>query len=85
MKSDQNPKNSGPNERALWSDLSSLAFVFPISITVGFFLGKWIGGWFGNATRGQWIGLIWGIATAFYELAKTSQRLNRKNTDPKEK
>lgn len=65
-------------ERSLWGDASSLAFVFPISITLGFFIGKWIGGQLGNAAKGQWIGLLWGIATAFWELYKTAKRLSQK-------
>ncbi|MFM8431097.1 MAG: AtpZ/AtpI family protein [Holophagaceae bacterium] len=85
MKVDPKPKNSGPHERALWSDLSSIAFVFPIAITLGFFLGKWIGGWFGRPVLGQWIGLGWGIASAFWELFKTSKRLNAKSSFPQNK
>ena len=54
-------------------------FVFPIAITLGFFLGRWIGGWFGRPVPGQWVGLVWGIATAFYELYKVSQRMSRRD------
>ncbi|MFM8234687.1 MAG: AtpZ/AtpI family protein [Holophagaceae bacterium] len=64
--------------------MSSIAFVFPIAITLGFFLGKWIGGWFGRPILGQWLGLGWGIASAFWELFKTSQRLNRPTPPPKD-
>ncbi|MFM8622105.1 MAG: AtpZ/AtpI family protein [Holophagaceae bacterium] len=85
MKSNLNSENSGPHERALWGDLSSIAFVFPVAITLGFFSGKWIGGWFGRPVLGQWIGLGWGIASAFWELFKTSQRLNSKSSSSKEK
>ena len=74
-------RNEGadPGERALWGDLMSLGFVFPIAITLGFFLGRWIGGWFGRPVPGQWVGLLWGIATAFYELYKVSQRMSRRD------
>jgi hypothetical protein len=68
-----------PGERALWGDLLSLGFVFPISITLGFFLGRWIGGWFGHAAAGQWVGLVWGISTAFWELYKVNRRMTRRD------
>ncbi|MFN7958501.1 MAG: AtpZ/AtpI family protein [Holophagaceae bacterium] len=71
--------DADPGERALWGDLLSLGFVFPIAITLGFFLGRWIGGWFGRPVLGQWVGLVWGIATAFYELYKVSRRMTRRD------
>ncbi len=67
-----------PKERALWGDLLSLGLVFPIAIALGWFLGKWIGGALGNAQAGALIGLVWGVATGFYELYKVTMRLNRK-------
>ena len=67
-----------PRERALWGDLLSLGMVFPIAILLGWFLGKWIGGALGNAQAGALIGLVWGVATGFYELYKVTMRLNRK-------
>lgn len=73
------PKNKqvDPRERALWGELLSLGLVFPIAIVLGFFGGRWIGGWFGHAAVGQWIGLAYGVATGFYELYKTTRRLDR--------
>jgi hypothetical protein len=70
-------KDAEPRERAIWGDLISLGMVFPIAIVLGFYGGRWIGGWFGHAAVGQWIGLAYGIATAFYELYKTTKRLDR--------
>ncbi len=64
-------------ERALWGDLISLGTVFPIAIALGFFLGRWIGGKAGHPAAGQWVGLVWGIATAFWELIKTTKRMDR--------
>lgn len=72
-------KDVDPKERALWGDLTSLGLVFPLAIALGFFLGRWIGGWFGHPAAGQWIGLVWGVATAFWELYKTTKRLDRLN------
>lgn len=67
-----------PKERALWGDLLSLGMVFPIAILLGWFLGKWIGGAFGNPQAGALVGLVWGVATGFYELYKVTMRLNRR-------
>lgn len=68
-----------PGERALWGDLMSLGFTFPICITLGFFLGRWIGGHFGHPALGQWVGLVWGIAAAFWELYKVNRRMTRRD------
>ena len=63
-----------PGERALWGDLMSLGFSFPLCIALGFFLGRWIGGLFGHPAMGQWVGLVWGIVTAFWELYRSEER-----------
>lgn len=72
-----NKDGVNPKERALWADLMSLGMVFPSAIVLGFFIGRWIGGFFGHPTGGQWIGLVWGIATGFWELYKVTTRMNR--------
>lgn len=71
-----------PKERSLWGDLLSLGLVFPIAIVLGLLLGRWIGGYFGRAELGQWIGLVWGILTGFYELYKVSKRMAVLDTPP---
>jgi hypothetical protein len=79
------PKDAKPGERAIWGDLISMGMVFPIAIVLGFFGGRWIGGWFGHPAVGQWIGLAYGIATGFWELYKVTQkldRMDRQNQDP---
>ncbi|HEX9011237.1 MAG TPA: AtpZ/AtpI family protein [Holophagaceae bacterium] len=70
-----------PGERALWGDLMSLGLTFPLCIVLGFFLGRWIGGWFGHATGGQWIGLAWGVSAAFWELYKVSRRMSKRDEE----
>ncbi len=70
-------RDADPEERNLWADLLALGMVFPIAIVAGLFLGRWIGGKFGHAELGQWIGLAWGVAAGFWELFKTSQKLDR--------
>ena len=66
-----------PRERALWGDLMSLGMVFPIAIVLGFFAGRWVGGKFHHGEAGQWVGLALGVATGFWELYKTTCRLDR--------
>ena len=68
-----------PGERALWGDLMSLGFSFPLCIVLGFFLGRWIGSWFRQPALGQWVGLAWGIAAAFWELYKVNRRMARRD------
>ena len=70
-------RGSDPRERSLWADLMAVGMVFPIAIVAGLFAGRWIGGWFGHKELGQWIGLAWGIAAAFWDLFKTSRKLDR--------
>jgi hypothetical protein len=72
-------KNDGVDvkERSLWGDLISLGFVFPIAIALGYFIGRWIGGKFGNPAAGGLIGLGWGILTAFWELFKVTKKLDK--------
>jgi hypothetical protein len=68
-----------PGERALWPDLMSLGLAFPLCIVLGFFLGRWIGGWFAHPITGQWVGLIFGIVAAFRELYKVHLRLAKQD------
>ena len=70
-------KDASPGERALWGDLMGLGMVFPIAIATGYFLGRWVGGKLGWPRAGMAIGLVWGVATGFWELYKTTVRLNR--------
>lgn len=70
-------RDADPKERSLWAELLALGMVFPIAIVAGLFLGRWIGGKFGHGELGQWIGLAWGVAAGFWELFKTSQKLDR--------
>ncbi|HXC17244.1 MAG TPA: AtpZ/AtpI family protein [Holophagaceae bacterium] len=70
-------KDADPRERSLWADLLAVGMIFPIAIVVGLFAGRWIGGKFGHQDLGQWLGLAWGVAAGFWELYKTSQKLDR--------
>lgn len=69
-------KGASPRERALWGDLMGMGMVFPIAIAAGFFLGRWAGGKLGYPKLGMGLGLAWGVATGFWELYKTTKRLD---------
>ncbi len=79
------PKDAEPRERGIWGDLIAMGMVFPIAIVLGFFGGRWIGGWFGHPAVGQWIGLVYGVATGFWELYKVTQKLDRLDLQNPEK
>ena len=66
-----------PKERALWGDLMGLGMVFPIAIVLGFFAGRWAGRALGYPRAGVGLGLFWGAAAGFWELYKTTVRLDR--------
>lgn len=70
-------KGIDPKERAIWGDLMGLGMVFPIAIAAGFFIGSWVGRKLGHPTAGMLIGLFWGVATGFWELYKTTLRMNK--------
>jgi len=70
-------QDASPRERALWGDLMAMGMVFPIAITLGFFLGRWIGRLVGYPRAGMAVGLVWGISAGFWELYKTTVRLDR--------
>jgi hypothetical protein len=74
-----------PKERAVWGDLMGLGMVFPIAIALGFFIGRWLGRITGFPRTGVLLGLGWGMAAGFWELYKTTLRLNRMDDpDPKD-
>lgn len=71
---------SEPGSKAFYRSLgeyTSLAFVFPISMLLGFFFGRWLGGWFGSPGIGSAIGLVFGTGAAFLSLFRSLRRLER--------
>jgi hypothetical protein len=74
-------KGIDPKERAIWGDLMGLGMVFPIAITAGFFIGSWAGRKLGHPTAGMLLGLLWGVATGFWELYKVTLRMNKRDED----
>jgi hypothetical protein len=77
MLTDLKHKNANvARERALWGDIMVLGMVFPIAITVAFYLGRWVGELLGYPKTGIAIGLVWGVATGFFELYRVTVRLN---------
>ena len=56
-------------------DLSAVGLAFPISLLLGYFGGRLIGGWAGNPQLGGLIGALVGIVGGFYNLFKMVSRL----------
>jgi hypothetical protein len=56
-------------------DLSAVGLAFPVALLLGYFGGRTIGGWLGNAQLGSLIGALLGIAGGFYNLFKMVSRL----------
>ena len=68
----------------MWGDLMALGMVFPNAIALGFFLGRWVGGLLGHPGAGMAVGLVWGVASGFWELYKVTVRLNRMDDSGKD-
>ena len=79
MPADENDAESGAEEqrRARFRvlDLSAVGLAFPVALLLGYFGGRLIGGWVGNAKVGAMIGVLVGIAGGFYNLFKMVSRL----------
>ncbi len=61
------------------ADLSTVGLVFPIALLLGYFAGKFVGGWFGAAETGGWIGGGFGLAAGFYNVYKTAMLLQKQD------
>ena len=56
-------------------DLSAVGLAFPVALLIGYFAGRTICGWLGNAQVGSLVGALLGIAGGFYNLFKMVSRL----------
>ena len=56
-------------------EVLALAFVFPVTVYVGFAAGRWLGARLGDAGTGGVVGLVVGAAAAFWELYEYVRRL----------
>ncbi len=59
-------------------DLASIGITLALAICIGYFGGKWIGGKFGNAAIGSYIGFGIGVAAGFMEMFRSVARWNRR-------
>jgi F0F1-type ATP synthase assembly protein I len=76
----QTPAEEQRRARFRILDLSAVGLAFPIALLIGYFAGRLIGGWLGNAQLGSLIGALLGIAGGFYNLIKMVSRLAPKTT-----
>lgn len=58
-------------------EYTSLAFVIPAAMLVGFFGGRWLGGVLGGPGIGSAVGLVFGTGAAFLSLYHSLRRLER--------
>ena len=56
-------------------EVLALAFVFPVTVYVGFAVGRWVGEQFGAPGTGGVAGLVVGAVAAFWELYEYVRRL----------
>jgi positive regulator of sigma E activity len=75
------PRGDGPDNDpgAAWGagkamEVLALAFVFPLTVYVGFLAGRWVGGRFGDADTGALVGGILGAVAGFWELYGFARR-----------
>lgn len=58
-------------------DYSVIGLVFPVATVMGFFAGKFVGGWFDATTAGALVGGGLGVLAGFYNVYKMVVRLDR--------
>ena len=56
-------------------EILALAFVFPLTVFVGFAAGRWVGEKLGDAGTGSVVGLVVGALAGFWELYEYTRRL----------
>jgi F0F1-type ATP synthase assembly protein I len=59
--------------------LSSVGLMFPISIAIGYYIGKTLDGWFHTGTKLMMFFVICGVIGSFVNLYKEVQSYNRAN------
>lgn len=67
------PPADGDSSRREWvklMNLSVLGIVFPVSLVLGYFAGRWIGSFFDAVRVGGMIGAIFGLLAGFYNMFK---------------
>jgi len=68
-------------ETARLADLSTIGLVFPVATVLGYFAGRLVGGWLGEAALGAIVGGGLGIVAGFYNLFKVARRLAREDEE----
>jgi F0F1-type ATP synthase assembly protein I len=63
------------------ADLSTVGMVFPIALLLGYFAGKFVGGFFGAPETGGWIGGAFGLVAGFYNVYKTALVLQQQDDE----
>jgi len=67
------PPDAPESKRREWiklMNLSVIGMVFPISLLMGYFAGRYIGGFFDATSLGGMIGALVGLLSGFYNMFK---------------
>lgn len=73
--SDPDPGDPSPSGSRKALEILAVAFVFPVAVYLGFWLGGKAGGYFGASTLGGILGGGLGAAAGFWELLTTLKRV----------
>jgi len=66
--------DDGPPSRRQLLDILAIAFVFPIALVLGYFVGRTVGGWLGSEGAGGVVGAVLGALAGFSDLVRTVRR-----------
>ena len=69
------PADPSPSGARKALEILAVAFVFPVAVYLGFWLGAKVGGYLGAATLGGIVGGALGAAAGFWELFTTLKRV----------
>ncbi|BBB32717.1 ATP synthase protein I [Thermotomaculum hydrothermale] len=64
-------------KRRLWAELSSAGIQFPVSIGIGYFMGKYLDKWFNTYPYLTIIFSIFGVVAAFVNIFRLNSQLTK--------
>ncbi len=82
MKKDE--KQIKAQKRKLWAELSSAGIQFPVSIGIGYLIGKYLDRWFNTYPYLTVIFSIFGVIAAFVNIFRLNAELTKLEKEEKE-
>jgi len=77
-------KNLKAQKRRLWAELSSAGIQFPISIGIGYLIGKYLDKWLNTYPYLTVIFSIFGVAAAFLNIFRLNAQLTKIEEEERE-